>query len=175
MRCRNREGTADSNHAPTARPPQLDMGKVMWSDEYGGWEPERKMALRRELVEKYVAFAAPALAFSLTQLTLALSTFLGILTAFNVSGAGYAAVRDGVSGALPFLAGPLGGIDEGLGNAAISLLLTDVVSPLLLGGALAATPGVTAQIDGSLKNWGLDADGLNSLLDDWFEKGPASP
>ena len=146
----------------------------MWSDDFDAWTPERKMALRRELVEKYVAFAAPALAFSLTQLSLALTTFVTILTALTVSGAGYAAIRDAVSGVLPFLTGPLGSIDAGLGNAAISLLLTDVLSPLLIGGALAATPGVTEQIDGSLKNWGLDADGLNGLLDDWFEKGPAS-
>ena len=147
----------------------------MWSDDFDSWTPERKMALRRELIEKYVAFAAPALAFSLTQLVLALTTFVTILVVLSTSGAGYAVIRDGVSGVLPFLTGPLGSIDAALGNAAISLLLTDFASPLLIGGALAATPGVTEKIDGSLKNWGLDADGLNKLLDGWFEKGPADP
>ena len=126
-----------------------------------------------------------------------MSTFLAILAVLNLSGAGYAAIRDGVSGVVPFLAGPLGGIDETLGNAgeegwhlpapppdcplltchtfaAISLLLTDLTGPLLIAGALAVTPSVTEQIEELLAKAGLDAAGLNGFLDDTFEKGPTS-
>lgn len=123
---------------------------------------------RRAIVESYVRVFAPALAFSATQLGLTLAAFFSILLALGISGRGFADVENLAAG-LPLLPGLLDKVDPSWGNAAIALVLVEVLAPFLLPVAVAASPPVATALQAKLESWGLDADGLNARIEKVLE------
>jgi len=167
------------NVAPTAKPkaaetpmsPQaaveemgslLEQVKLVWT-EGSSWSPEERASRRRDLVETYVRVFAPALSFSFAQLSLSLSVFLLTLLSLNLSGRGYADIADLVAG-FPVVPDLLAKVDPGWGNVAIALVIIEVLSPLLLPVAAAATPSLSAALQRKLEELGFDAEGLDAQL-----------
>lgn len=143
--------------------PLLEQVKLVWT-EGSTWSPAEREQRRRDIIEKYVRVFAPALSFSAAQLGLSIGVFLTVLIALNVSGRGFTDLSAAFTN-LPLFGDLLEKVDPSWGNAAIALVVVEVMAPLLLPVALALTPGMTASLQSQLEAWGLDAEGLNARIE----------
>ncbi|KAL3915242.1 MAG: hypothetical protein SGPRY_007310, partial [Prymnesium sp.] len=143
--------------------PLLEQVKLVWT-EGSTWSPEERAERRRDIVEKYVRVFAPALAFSAAQLGLSLFAFAVVLIALNLSGRGFNDLADALS-SLPLLEDLISKVDPAWGNAAIALVVVEVLAPLLLPVAIGISPGIAQSLQNQLEVWGIDADGLNARIE----------
>lgn len=75
---------------------------------------------------------------------------------------------------IPLVASALDKIDTSLGNAAIALLIVELLGPALIAIALAAAPGASASLKVKLNDWGLPDRLLPPKPISSTEAGPAS-
>ena len=147
--------------------------QTLWS-EGKTWGPEERATRRREIVDTYVRVFAPALAFSGAQLALSLATICTVLLALGVSGRGYADIAS-LGAGVPLLGDALAQVDSGWGNAAIALLVVELLAPALIPLALLVTPAATEALSQWLTDKGFDAEGLNARIAKALGESPGVP
>jgi hypothetical protein len=120
--------------------------------------------LRLEILEIYTNFAVPSLSLAFGTFVSFPGAFVLIFIALQASGRGLPDLK-ALFASVPFVADALSHIDPSLGNAAVTAVLVELLSPVLILLAVAIKGRLEAQLREQLPRWGLDADGLASRID----------
>mmetsp|Transcript_15955 Transcript_15955/g.37027 ORF Transcript_15955/g.37027 Transcript_15955/m.37027 type:complete len:212 (-) Transcript_15955:280-915(-) len=132
------------------------------------WEREELEVRAQEFAQTYVNVLVPSFAYTGTQFSVFASAWLFSLAGLWASGKGYVDVVAAVGGFSP-LRDLLSKVDESWGNAAIALLIVEILSPLLIAASLAATPRVVEALEAKLDEWDLSEKGVSRRVSNFLK------
>ena len=133
--------------------------------EGSSWDSETLETKTQEFVRTYLRIFVPGIGYALTSFTVLASTFSLCLLVLNLSGRGYSDIIGAVSSIEP-LRNVLEKADETWGNVAIALVCCEILSPLILGVALALTPRTMAVLKEKLEELGWGEDNIEERAAD---------
>jgi len=129
------------------------------SKQGSSWDADTLDAKAQDFAGTYVRVLIPGISYTATQFALFAAVFVSAWTTLAVSGLGYTNLVD-FAGKIEPLQNLLERVDPAWGNTALSLLVLELLSPLLVGASLALTPKTVRAVTRQLEDWELDEAGM---------------
>ena len=136
---------------------------VINSPQGSSWDADTLEAKAQDFAGTYVRVLIPGISYTATQFALFAAAFVSAWTTLAVSGLGYTNLVE-LAGRIEPLQQLLERVDPAWGNTALSLLVLELMSPLLIGASLALTPKTVRAVTRQLEEWELDEAGMRNKV-----------
>mmetsp|Transcript_9836 Transcript_9836/g.17912 ORF Transcript_9836/g.17912 Transcript_9836/m.17912 type:complete len:258 (-) Transcript_9836:150-923(-) len=137
--------------------------------EGSSWDSDELEEKTRELVRSYVDVVVPGLGYAATSLAVYAASFAFVGVVLALSGRGYTDILAAVSGFEP-LRDLLEKADPTWGNAAIALVIIELLSPAIIAVTLALTPKTMDSLRTNLDAWGWGEEGIDERVSEMLGK-----
>jgi hypothetical protein len=136
---------------------------VINSPQGSSWDADTLEAKAQDFAGTYVRVLIPGISYTATQFALFAAAFVSAWTTLAVSGLGYTNLVE-LAGRIEPLQQLLERVDPAWGNTALSFLVLELMSPLLIGASLALTPKTVRAVTRQLEEWELDEAGMRNKV-----------
>eukprot|EP00978_Attheya_sp_CCMP212_P003386 scaffold6995_cov66-Attheya_sp.AAC.8 len=137
--------------------------------EGSSWDSDELEEKTRDLARSYVRVVVPGVGYVATSLAVYAASFAFVGVALALSGRGYTDILAAVSGFEP-LRDLLEKADPKWGNAAIALVIIELLSPAIIAVTLALTPKTMDSLRTNLDKWGWGEEGIDERVSEMLGK-----